>query len=128
MKNRDTVCHDCIFGDYKGATWPPVPTDSGKVVTFNIGACYALIVGKEDCGKAAQHAWDCEFQACEDCASPSDIEGCRSRSRSGVCKNLYDISRTLCTNLPNGAEELCGSPFDSIRVQCVSSQLDAGKL
>ena len=128
VKNRDTTCHDCVFGDSRGATWPPAPTDNGKVLTFNIGACYALLAGKEDCGKAAQNAWDCEFQACEGCAAPSELDTCRARSRSGVCKSIYQTSRFACANLPNGAEELCGSPFDSIRVQCVSASLDAGKL
>jgi hypothetical protein len=128
VKNRDTVCHDCVFGDANGATWPPAPVLDGKVVTFDIGACYALVSGKEACGKATQNAWDCEFQACADCTAQSELDGCRARSRSTVCKATFDTSRADCTGIPTGTDSLCGSPFDSIRVQCVTTTVDAGKL
>ncbi len=127
VKNRDTVCHDCIFADAKGATWPPAPVEDGKVLTFNVGACFEIISGSQACGKAVQNAWDCEFDACIQCPSAGDLESCRVKSRSGVCKPAYDTSRTACVD-SKGADELCGSPFDSIRIQCVSAATDAGKL
>lgn len=29
---------------------------AGKVVTFNVGACYALVTGSQECGRAFQNA------------------------------------------------------------------------
>ncbi len=127
VKNRDTTCHDCVFGDADGKTWPPAPVKAGKVVTFNVGACYALVTGSEACGKAVQNAWDCEFQACALCSGPGELDGCRARSRTGVCATYEQKSRSECVG--PSADDVCGSPFDSIRVQCVTTVkpiVDAG--
>lgn len=127
VKNRDTTCHDCVFAEASNLTWSPAPTQDGKVVTFNVGACYALVTGKQLCGRAIQNTWDCEFQACALCTTASELPGCRAKARTGVCKPFVDTSVTECASTPN-PDMLCGSPFDSIRVQCVTSAADAGKL
>ncbi len=119
VKNRSPDCHDCVFGDADGKTWPPAPVRAGKVVTFNVGACYALVTGNVACGKAVQNAWDCEFQACALCLAPTELDGCRSRARQGVCLTYESKSNTDCPG--PGANGVCGSPFDSIRVQCVTT-------
>jgi hypothetical protein len=118
VKNRDTTCHDCIFADADGATWSPAPVKNGKVLTFNIGACYALL-GSNPCGIAVQNAWDCEFEACALCESPSALDTCRVKSRTGVCLAYEDRAHKECVN--PSADEVCGTPFDSIRVQCVTT-------
>lgn len=119
VKNRDRTCHDCVFADSAAATWPPAPLKDGKVLTFNVGACYAIVTGSAACGQAVQNAWDCEFEACTTCESPSQLEACRAKSRSGVCKAFQDASHVSCVNF--AADEQCGSPFDSIRVQCITT-------
>ena len=127
VKNRSPDCHDCVFGDADGKTWPPAPVRAGKVVTFNVGACYALVTGNVACGKAVQNAWDCEFQACALCLAPTELDGCRSRARTGVCLAYEQKSNTDCPG--PSADGVCGSPFDSIRVQCVTAVtpvVDAG--
>ena len=119
VKNRSPDCHDCVFGDADGKTWPPAPVRAGKVVTFDVGACYALVTGNNACGKAVQNAWDCEFQACALCLAPTELDGCRSRARLGVCLTYEQKSNTDCPD--PSANAVCGSPFDSIRVQCVTT-------
>lgn len=120
VKNRDTVCHDCMFGDANGAAWPPFPVKDGKVATFNIGSCYALVSGRESCGKAIQNEFDCEFVSCALCTSTSDLEACRTKARTTTCASVNALTRTECAGLPVRVDDLCGSVFDSIRVQCVS--------
>ena len=127
VKNRSPDCHDCVFGDADGKTWPPAPVRAGKVVTFDVGACYAIVTGNVGCGKAVQNAWDCEFQACALCLSASELDGCRSRARLGTCLAYEQKSHTDCPG--TSADGVCGSPFDSIRVQCVTTKtpiVDAG--
>lgn len=119
VKNRSPDCHDCIFADADGKTWPPAPVRAGKVVTFDVGACYAIVTGNEACGKAVQNAWDCEFQACALCLSASELDGCRSRARLSTCLAYEQKSHTDCPG--TSADGVCGSPFDSIRVQCVTT-------
>jgi hypothetical protein len=119
VKNRSPDCHDCVFGDADGKTWPPAPVRAGKVVTFNVGACYAIVTGNDGCGKAVQNAWDCEFQACALCLAPTELTACRSRARLGVCLAFEQKSNTDCPD--TSANGVCGSPFDSIRVQCVTT-------
>jgi hypothetical protein len=124
VKNRSPDCHDCVFGDADGKTWPPAPVRAGKVVTFNVGACYAIVTGNDGCGKAVQNAWDCEFQACALCLAPTELAGCRSRARMGVCVTYEHLSNTACPD--TSANGVCGSPFDSIRVQCVTAAKPVG--
>jgi hypothetical protein len=126
VKNRDTTCADCIFADADLQTWPPAPVRAAKVVTFNVGACYALLTGRESGGQAMQNAWDCAFEACFDCTSALELEACRAKARTTACKAYDDSSRTECAGLPG--TEVCGTPFDSIRVQCVTPSPDAGRL
>ncbi|MDB4935372.1 MAG: hypothetical protein JWP87_2344 [Labilithrix sp.] len=116
VKNRDATCHDCIFADADGATWSPAPVRGGKVVTFNVGACFAIL-GSEACGATVQNAWDCEFEACALCEAPSAVASCREKSRTGICRPYEDRAKTECVNL--AVDEVCGTPLDSIRVQCV---------
>jgi hypothetical protein len=125
VKNRDAICAECIFADADRATWPPAPVKSGKVVTFNIGACYALVTGKQACGQAVQNTWDCEFDACVECTSADELNGCRAKARTGVCKAYDDKTRAECAGAPS-ADSVCGSPFDSIREQCVGGSSDGG--
>ena len=120
VKNRDTVCHDCVFGDADGQTWPPAPVRANKVVTFNVGACYAITTGSQDCGRAFQNAWDCGFEACSLCASPDALSSCRTKARTGACVAFEDKARAACGG-PTAADEVCGAPFDSIRVQCMTT-------
>lgn len=126
VKNLDTACHECIFAPADGATWSPIPVSSGKVVTLNIGACYAIVSGKDDCGKAVQNAFDCEFEACAACTSDGELESCRVKSRSGACKAYSENTRLACAGVPTTVDEQCGSVFDSVRVQCVGAAADAG--
>jgi hypothetical protein len=119
VKNRDTTCHDCIFGDSAGATWPPAPLKDGKVLTFDVGACYAIVTGSPVCGMAVQNAWDCEFDACSLCPSVDVVERCRAKARTGVCKTYEDAAHVSCTGF--AADQQCGSPFDSIRVECITT-------
>lgn len=127
VKNRDQLCAECIFADADLSTWSPAPVKAGKVVTFNIGACYAIITGRQQCGLAFQNAWDCEFDACVECTSAEELQSCRSKARTTTCKTYDDKTRSECAGLTS-ADNSCGSPFDSIRVQCVTSSPDAGKL
>ncbi len=124
VKNRSPDCHDCVFGDADGPTWPPAPVRAGKVVTFNVGACYALVTGHDACGKAVQNAWDCEFQACALCLSPNDLDSCRSRARMGTCLSYATKTNTDCPG--PSVDGICGTPFDSIRVQCVTTATPGG--
>ena len=119
VKNRSPDCHDCVFGDADGVTWPPAPVRAGKVVTFNVGACYAILTGNDGCGKAVQNAWDCEFQACALCLAPSELDACRSRARMGTCLSYAQKTNSDCPG--PSVDGVCGSPFDSIRVQCVTT-------
>jgi hypothetical protein len=127
VKNRDRICHDCIFGDADGTLWPPAPVKDNKVVTFNVGACFAIVTGDQECGRAFQNAWDCGFEACLLCTSPDVLATCRANARTGVCRTYEEKARTKC-GPPGAADEACGGPFDSIRVQCVNtaSPNDAG--
>ena len=120
VKNRDTVCHDCVFGDADGQTWPPAPVRANKIVTFNVGACYSLTTGNQKCGRAFQAAWDCGFEACFLCSSPNALATCRTKARTGVCATFEEQARTECGAVA-AADEVCGQPFDSIRVQCVTT-------
>lgn len=120
VQNRDTVCHDCMFGESSGATWPPFPVKDLKVSTFNIGACYALVSGKEGCGKAVQNEFDCEFVACAACTSQGDLDECRKKARTGVCAPINGQTRTECAGIAVRVDDLCGSVFDSVRVQCIA--------
>lgn len=119
VKNRDATCHDCVFGDADGPTWPPAPLKNGKVLTFNVGACYAIATGRQACGLAVQHAWDCEFEACVECGSASALADCRAKARKGVCLPYEQKVPIECPGA--SADDVCGSPFDSIRVQCVTT-------
>jgi hypothetical protein len=74
-----------------------------------------------------QNGWDCSFEACVLCTSASELEACRASARATVCKTYEDKARADCVGPPNGDAQ-CGSPFDSIRVQCVTDSPDAGKL
>lgn len=128
VKNRDPVCHDCIFADADGPTWSPAPTKNGQVLTFNVGACYTLVTGRESCGRAVQNAWDCGFEACTACASGSELPACRAKARTGPCASIEARVGIECSIGPS-ADGVCGSPFDSIRVQCVTTSApvsDAG--
>jgi len=120
VKNRDPVCHDCIFGDADGQTWPPAPVRAGKVVTFNVGACFALVGGSQQCGRAIQNAWDCGFAACERCTSADALNTCRAKARTGACAGFEQAARSTCGAV-GSVDEVCGAPFDSIRVQCVTT-------
>ncbi len=120
VKNRDTVCHDCMFGDSNAATWPAFPVKDNKVLTYNIGACYALVSGKESCGKAIQNEFDCEFVACADCTSQGDLDACRKKARTTVCATTDNATRTECAGIAVKVDDFCGSVFDSVRVQCIS--------
>jgi hypothetical protein len=120
VKNRDRACHDCIFGDADGALWPPAPVRGGKVVTFNVGACYALVTGSQECGRAFQNAWDCGFEVCAFCTSPDVLNACRAKARTGACVAFDNQARANCGGT-NAADEICGAPFDSIREQCMSA-------
>lgn len=117
VKNRGATCHDCIFGNADDTTWPPAPVKDGKVVTFNVGACYAIVTGDQNCGRAIQNAWDCGFDACLLCSSPSALTECRTKARTGACLTYEDKVKTAC-GATTTADEVCGLPFDSIRVQC----------
>ena len=119
VKNRGATCHDCVFADGARATWPPAPLEGIKVLTFNVGACYALVTGSQACGQSVQNAWDCGFTACLSCNSQAELESCRTKARTGVCKTFEDAAHTSCVGLD--ADQVCGSPFDSIRVQCVTT-------
>ena len=120
VKNRDTVCHDCVFGDADGQTWPPAPVRANKVLTFNVGACYAITTGNQKCGRAFQAAWDCGFEACLLCSSADALSVCRTKARAGVCATFEEKARTEC-GAAAAADEVCGQPFDSIRIQCVTT-------
>jgi hypothetical protein len=126
VKNRDTTCHDCVFADTKNLQWPPAPTLDGKVVTFNVGACYALVTGKQSCGQAVQHGWDCSFEACLQCTSAGELQSCRTNARNTVCKPYEDKAKAECVGTVN-VDQVCGTPFDSIRIQCVTANPDAGR-
>jgi hypothetical protein len=119
VKNRNKTCHDCVFGDAAGQRWPPAPVRNGVVFTFNVGACYALTTGNQPCGEAVQNAWDCGFEACVQCDSQTSLAGCRATVRSTLCKTYEDKAHALC-GAPS-IDEVCGTPFDSIRVQCVTT-------
>jgi hypothetical protein len=128
VKNRDKFCHDCIFGDADGQLWPPAPVRANKVVTFNVGACFAITTGSQPCGQAVQNAWDCGFEACSLCTSPDALATCRTKARTGACAAYEDKARVDCGG-STAADEICGGPFDSIRIQCittVSPLADAG--
>ncbi len=128
VKNRDRACHDCIFGDADGQLWPPAPVRAGKVVTFNVGACYAIVTGLQECGRAVQNAWDCGFEACLLCDSASALQACRAKVQTGACAGFEQAARTSC-GVAGKVDEVCGAPFDSIRVQCmttVSPVVDSG--
>jgi hypothetical protein len=118
VKNTDIPCHDCVFGDADGATWPPAPVKDGKVLTFDVGACYAIVTGSAACGKAVQNEWDCEFDSCALCASITDQTACRPVARANVCQGYQGTSLSACATLDG--DQVCGTPFDSIRVQCVT--------
>lgn len=120
VKNRNTVCHDCVFGDADGQTWPPAPVRANKVLTFNVGACYAITTGNQKCGRAVQAAWDCGFEACLLCTSADVLTTCRTKARAGVCATYAEQARTECGAVA-AADEVCGQPFDSIRVQCMTT-------
>lgn len=124
VKNRDTVCHDCMFAESSGATWPPFPMKDNKVVTFNIGSCYALVSGRESCGKAIQNEFDCEFVACAACTTQSDLDTCRKKARTSVCASINAETSKECAGLPVRVDDVCGSIFDSVRVQCISLTAD----
>jgi hypothetical protein len=127
LKNRDPVCADCVFADADLPTWSPAPVKAGKVLTFNVGACYAVVTGLQGCGRAIQNGWDCEFEACAACSSASVLDACRTAARATTCKAYRDESVTACAGVPS-ADGQCGGPFDSMRVQCVTAAPDAGTL
>ena len=54
-KSTPTTCGACVVTDASAATWGPLPTSNGDLVTINIGSCFALVSGKEACGKAIQN-------------------------------------------------------------------------
>jgi|GEM_PF-3021572 len=127
VKNRDVTCHECIFAPESGVTWPPVPMKDGKVYTLNIGACYALVSGSDACGKAVQSSFECEFVACADCTSETELDACRKKARTGACASAATATQSACGPAAASVDAECGSIFDSIRVQCVRADgADAG--
>ena len=39
-------------------------------------------------------------------------------ARTGICKSYGDTARTSCEGF--GADQVCGTPFDSIRAECIA--------
>jgi hypothetical protein len=128
IKTANATCHACIFTDASKPTWGPIPTSGGKLVTINIGACFALVSGKEACGKAIQNEFDCEFVACGDCADDTAFSNCRKKAQTGACKPFIQAIQTGCNGVPATVDDACGSFFDSVRIQCVSAATDAGDI
>lgn len=126
VKTMDATCHSCVFTDANNPTWGPIPTSNGKLATINIGACFAL-VGNEACGKAIQNEFDCEFVACAACADSNSFKACRPKAQKGACKPFVQETQKACQGTPPTIDDVCGSVFKSMRVQCVTANvLDAG--
>lgn len=128
IKKTSATCHSCIFTDANNPTWGPIPTSGGKLVTINIGACFALVSGKEACGKAIQNEFDCEFVACGQCADDTAFSNCRKKAQTGACKPFIQAIQSGCNGVPATVDDVCGSFFDSVRIQCVSASTDAGDI
>jgi hypothetical protein len=116
---RSQACHDCVFTDASAPTWGPIPMSGGKLVTVNIGGCFALVSGVVPCGKAIQNEFDCEFVACADCASSPAFQVCQKVAQQGACKPFVTAIQSACVGVPTTVDDACGTYLDSIRVQCV---------
>jgi hypothetical protein len=125
-KSSPTTCGACVVTDAAAATWGPLPSSNGDLVTINIGSCFSLVSGKEACGKAIQNEFDCEFVACGDCTDDTAFDSCRTKSQKGACKPYVSGIATACNGVPATVDDACGSFFDSMRVQCVSLTADGG--
>jgi hypothetical protein len=117
--SRSQACHDCVFTDASAPSWGPIPMSGGKLVTLNIGGCFALVSGVVPCGKALQNEFDCEFVACADCASSLEFQACQKVAQQGVCKPFVTAIQSACVGVPATVDDSCGTYVDSIRVQCV---------
>jgi hypothetical protein len=126
VKTQSAGCHDCMFTDASKPTWGPIPTSGGKLVTINIGACFALVSGKEECGKAIQNEFDCEFVACAECADDTAFQSCQKKAQTGACKPFVQAIQSGCAGVPPTVDDVCGSFIDSVRIQCVTANVDAG--
>lgn len=126
IKSQSAACHDCVFTDASKPTWGPIPTSGGKLVTINIGACFALVSGNTECGHSIQNEFDCEFVACSDCADDTAFQSCQKKSQTGACKPFVQAIQTSCKGVPATVDDACGSFIDSMRVQCVTMNVCDG--
>jgi hypothetical protein len=126
IKTASQACHDCIFTDASKPTWGPIPTSGGKLVTINIGACFALASGNNNCGQAIQNEFDCEFVACADCADDTSFQACQKKAQTGACKPYVQAIQSGCQGVPTTVDDVCGTFIETIRIQCVTANVFDG--
>jgi hypothetical protein len=119
-------CYNCIFTDASKSTWGPIPISGGKLVTINVGACFALASGNTGCGQAIQNEFDCEFVACADCADDTSFQSCQKKAQTGACKPFVQAIQSGCSGVPATVDDVCGSFIDTIRIQCVTANVFDG--
>jgi hypothetical protein len=119
VKTQSTSCHDCMFTDGGLPTWGPIPLSGGRVLTQNIGACYAIRSGNVACGKARQNVFDCQFFACATCPDTASFKACETQVLTGACSFLVQAVQTACAGVSPTVDASCGTVFDSVTAQCV---------
>lgn len=127
LEARNPGCRACVFTDAALPTWGPAPKADGKLLTINIGACYAVLTASTACGKAVQQEFDCEILACtdvdgdgkSDCTSAIEQDACRSLAQKGnACKATFAAVKPACVGADPSVDKNCGGLTDSMRVLC----------
>jgi hypothetical protein len=122
---RGQACHDCAFGQADAGTWSPLQRTATSYFA-NVGGCFALLSGRDGCGKAIQNEYDCEQVACAACRDASlvadpDASPCTKLTQSTTCKDyvMAIASAAGCMGVSPTVDDACGTVTKSIRVQCV---------
>lgn len=126
LKGRGGKCYDCVVTDASAATWGPLPTQAGQLVTINVGSCFTLVSGNPALGKDIQNLFDCESLACKDCTDQAEYSACKKKADQGACKAILAQAQKDFANVDEALFDRCGSFTDAVREQCVGVVTDGG--
>ena len=92
------TCGACIETQATDATWGPLVSPDGKVLSFNVPGCLDLVVKNTQCGKSLDASYGCQDAACSACdttTSPT-FSTCVTSSLKKQCKTYGDTVTTAC--------------------------------
>jgi hypothetical protein len=92
------MCGACIETQATDATWGPLVSPDGKVLSFNVPGCLDLVVPNTQCGKSLDASYGCQDASCSACDNTTtpNFSNCVQSALKKQCKTYGDTVTTAC--------------------------------